>query len=208
MFIEKPLIYLITNGNLTEANFASESQKTLQIIRIATENRIDLIQIREKNLSAKFVYELAAKACQITSGLKTRLLINDRIDIAIAAKADGVHLSSKSLPVKIVKQLLPRDFIIVVSTHSLEEAKSAKENGANFAVYGPVFETISKPIIGKPKGLRELNAVCKSLKPFPIIALGGINNENFELTLKHGASGFASIGFLNDEENLRKLCMR
>lgn len=208
MLIEKPLIYLITNGNLTEANFASESQKTLQTIRTAAENKIDLVQIREKNLPAKLVFELAAKACQITKGSKTRLLVNDRFDIAIAAGADGVHLSSTSLPINKVRQLIPGDHILGVSAHSLYEAKRAKESGANFAVFGPVFETISKPGIGNPKGLRVLSEICESLKPFPIIALGGISGENFESTLKHGASGFASIGFLNNTKNLRKLGAR
>ncbi|MEZ5344406.1 MAG: thiamine phosphate synthase [Pyrinomonadaceae bacterium] len=200
-----PLIYLITPGNLTAENFESESPKTLQTIRIAAENNIGLIQIREKNLPAKFVYELALRARKVIRASGTRVLINERIDIAIAANADGVHLTSTSLPVGIVRRLLPEKMMVGVSTHTFPEAKTAKENGADLIVYGPVFKPFSKTFAEREKGLADLNEVSTALRPFPVIALGGIGGGNINLILASEAKGFASISFLNDADNLRKL---
>ncbi|MCB1022826.1 MAG: thiamine phosphate synthase, partial [Acidobacteria bacterium] len=106
------------------------------------------------------------------------------------------------------RELTPKNFLIGVSTHTFEEAKMAKDEGADFVVFGPVFETISKPITGPPKGIANLRRVCAALAPFPVIALGGVDRTNFESAIEAGAGGFASIGFLNEPENLRKFGKR
>ena len=195
----KPLIYLITDGEMTAENFSKKSIQTLNLIKKAVEAEISLIQIREKKLSAKLLFELALQATQITKNSITKLLINDRADIALAANADGVHLTANSLSAEIIRANFPRDFIIGVSTHSLEKANEAKNQGANFAVFSSIFYSPNK---GKPVGLDTLREVCAKLKPFPIIALGGIDAANYREVLQI-ADGFAAIRFLNDADNLR-----
>ncbi|MGI8470508.1 MAG: thiamine phosphate synthase [Pyrinomonadaceae bacterium] len=198
-FFDKDLIiYLITRGAATAENFSQASAEILEIIRAAARAKINFIQIREKKLPAKLIFELAERAVKITRGAATRILINDRPDIALAAMADGVHLTSKSLPVKIIRQNFPKNFIVGVSTHALEEAETARTQGADFVTFSPVFKTPSKEIYGAPQGLEKLREVCEKLKPFPIIALGGIDETNFAHVLENGASGFAAIRFLND----------
>ena len=196
----QPLIYLITDGEMTAQNFAEKSAETLNLITKAIEAKISLIQIREKQLSAKLVFELALQAAKITKNSDTKLLINDRADIALAANADGVHLTANSLSAEIIRANFPKDFIIGVSTHSLEKANEAKENGADFATFSPIFYSPNK---GKPVGLEALREVCAKLKPFPIIALGGIDETNYREVLQI-ANGFAAIRFLKDVENLHK----
>lgn len=193
--IKKPLIYLITKGNLTDQNFSNESSKTLQLIKSAITKGISLIQIREKNLSTKLVYQLTEKAVEISKNSTTKILVNERADIAFVAKADGVHLTSNAIPTKVIRQNFPKNFIIGVSTHSLETAENAKNEGADFVTFSPIFPTISKQIYGQSKGLKELRTVCEKLKPFPVIALGGIDETNFQKVLENSASGFAGISF-------------
>jgi thiamine-phosphate pyrophosphorylase len=199
--IEKPLIYLITKGETTNANFAEMKRETLETLEIAAENKIPLIQIREKRLSAKFLFELTAEAVKITKNTDTKILVNDRADVALAANANGVHLTSRSITAKNVRANFPEDFIIGVSAHSLEEILEAKKQKADFAVFSPVFATPNK---GEPKGLNVLREVCERAKPLPVIALGGIDATNYREVLT-AADGFAAIRFLNDSENLRKL---
>ena len=134
----------------------------------------------------------------------TKIIVNDRADIAIAARADGVHLTASSVSPVITRDSFKHNFIIGASTHSLEAAKKWKNEGADFVTFGPVFETPSKAKFGAPQGLEELRIVCESLEPFPVIALGGIDESNLQSTLRSGAKGFAAIRFLNDLENLEK----
>lgn len=202
----KPVIYLITEGATTTENFSQKSAGILKLVRIAVELKINLIQIREKKLAARLVFELAAKAAEITQNTATRLLVNDRADIALAARADGVHLTSSSLATDIVRRNFPPDFIIGVSAHTVFQAEQAKEEGADFVTFSPIYKTPSKEKYGEPpQGLEKLKEVCEKLKPFPVIALGGIDETNFAEVLKNGASGLAAIRFLNDQVKLRKL---
>jgi len=198
----KPIIYLITEGKLTAENFDENKQRTLDLIKAATENNISILQIREKELPAKLVFELTSEAVKITRNSQTKLLVNDRADIALAAKADGVHLTENSISTKIIRRNFPSNFMIGVSTHSIESAKNAKNQGADFITFSPIFASPGKD---DPKGLEKLNEVCEILKPLPVIALGGIDETNYKAVLENGASGFAAIRFLNDSENLKML---
>ncbi|MET0753456.1 MAG: thiamine phosphate synthase [Pyrinomonadaceae bacterium] len=193
------LIYLITGGDATEQNFNEKRPQILTLVKIAVETRISLIQIREKNLSAGNVFNLAREAVEIARNSAAKILVNDRADIALAAKAGGVHLTANSLSAEIIRRNFPKDFIIGVSAHTIEKAEQAKREGANFATFSPIF---ASPTKGEPKGLDALREACERLKPFPIIALGGIDETNYESVLENGASGFAAIRFLNNIENL------
>ena len=117
------------------------------------------------------------------------MLVNDRFDVARAAGADGVHLPSNSLPAQVVREICGDDFVVGVSTHSLEEARTASKAGADFVVFGPVFATGSK----QPQGLEKLREVTSALKGFPVVAIGGIDQNNAADCSQAGASGIAAI---------------
>ena len=198
----EPVIYLITKGDATPQNFGLTSREILDTVRLAVGENVSLIQIREKRLPARLLFELTVEAVKITHESPTRLLVNDRADIALAAKANGVHLAADSLAVDVIRTNFPTDFIVGVSTHSLESAASALKGGADFAVFGPVFETPGK---GEPQGLGRLSEVCEKLLPFPVIAIGGINESNCESVPDAGASGVAAIRALNNAESMRAI---
>jgi thiamine-phosphate pyrophosphorylase len=168
------------------------------LVEASVAAEMSLIQLREKSLSVRVLYELATRAARLTCGSATRLLVNDRFDIARAAGADGVQLTTRSLPAKAVRSICGDDFLIGVSTHSLEQALNARAEGANFIVFGPVFETPSKQIYGDPQGLERLREVTKSLEGFPVIAIGGINRDNADECFREGASGIAGIRLFNE----------
>ena len=201
--IDKPVIYLITKGEATAPNFGEKSREILDIIRVAVEEKVSLVQLREKNLPARLLFELTNEAAAITRVSSTRLLVNDRADIAVAAKADGVHLAANSIPSSVIRRHFPKNLIIGVSTHTNEEAINASANRADFVVFGPVFATPDK---GEPQGTAKLSEVCKALLPFPVLALGGIDESNVQSVLEAGASGFAAIRSLNDPDSLRSIC--
>lgn len=197
-----PTIYLITKGEATPANFDDAGRQILEIVGVAVEEKIPLIQIREKHLSEKLLFELTTKVIKITKGSATRVLVNDRADIAAAAGADGVHLTSGSLPTEIIRKTFGTEFIIGFSTHNIDEAETAVAGGADLIVFGPVFDTPDK---GAAVGLAELSNVCDKLDPFPVIALGGVDRENYRSAIDAGAKGFAAIRSLNDADNLRAI---
>ena len=189
---EKPIVYLITQGDLTQENFPDRKKEILQFINVAAENKVSIIQIREKRLPARLIFELTAEAVKNIQNSPTKILVNDRADIAHASGADGVHLTSKAIPTKLIRREFPKEFLIGVSTHSIEKAEQAKKEGADFATFSPIFPTVSKAKYGPPQGLKKLKEVCERLKDFPIIALGGIDERNYKSVLENGASGFAA----------------
>ena len=197
----KPFIYLITEGKATSQNFSAAKIRILETIKTAVQNKINLIQIREKQLPARLVFEITAEAVEISRNSYTKILVNDRADIALAANADGVHLTSNSIPTDQTRNYFPQNFIIGVSTHTFEEAEISRQNGADFITFSPIFATPSKEKYGKPQGLEKLREVCEKLKDFPVIALGGIDETNYKKVLENGANGFAAIRFLNNSEN-------
>ena len=188
-----PIIYPITSGTATV-------QQILQLVEAGVAARVPLFQIREKTLSGRALYELTARAVEITRGSDTRLLVNDRSDIARAAGADGVHLTSQSLPAAILRATYGPDFLIGVSTHSLDEARAAQAGGADFVVFGPVFETESKREFGEPQRLNKLEQVTSELRDFPVVAIGGITLDNVRACFDAGARGVAAIRLLNNAE--------
>jgi thiamine-phosphate pyrophosphorylase len=208
--LQKPLLYLITSGATTVRTTPAtkDFSNVLQLIQSAVAARIDLVQIREKNLSASVLYQLAASAARITKGSATKLLVNDRSDIASAAGADGVHLTTTSLPTSAVRQAFGDEFLIGVSTHSLEEASLAHRSGADFVVFGPVFATSSKNEYGKPAGLTNLTRVSNQLAPFPVLALGGVAMDNAADCMQAGAGGIAAIRMFSDPQRLPEIAKK
>jgi thiamine-phosphate pyrophosphorylase len=204
--LPRPIIYLITNGKTTTSTSPNspEFSDILRLVESAVASEISLIQLREKKLTAKVLFELASQVATLTRGTKTRLLVNDRFDIALAAGADGVHLTSKSVSADIVRNQCGDDFLIGVSTHSLTEATLAQQKGGDFVLFGPVFETESKREFGLPQGTDKLSEVVLALDPFPVIAIGGLAVYNIKECFAAGASGVAAIKLLNDADTLTK----
>jgi thiamine-phosphate pyrophosphorylase len=148
------------------------------------------VQLREKDLSARAMVELARELRAVTSAAGAALFVNERTDVALAANADGVHLPASSLSVREVRSIAP-NLCIAVSTHDPSQVESAAQAGADFVVFGPVFDTPSKRVYGPPKGLLALQRACSC--SIPVIALGGIDNSNAESCIRVGAYGIAAI---------------
>ena len=203
--VQLPIIYPITSGTTSPQTTTNDPQFSdiLRLVRAAVDADVPLFQIREKSLHARVQFELVARAAEITHGSRTRLLVNDRADFA--AGADGVHLTAQSLPVEVVRNTCGAEFLIGVSTHSLDEARVAHAAGADFVVFGPVFETESKRAYGEPQGLDKLRDVTRALGEFPVVAIGGITLENVAECFRAGARGIAAIRMLNDAAEMSSI---
>lgn len=208
---QQPLLYLITNRQAVYQSPEGEKEACraqLETIRLAAQCGVQLIQIREKDLSARALTEFTRQAIAFAHPHGTRVLVNDRLDVALAAKADGVHLRISSMAASEVRKVTTRlkleDFLIGVSTHSLAEARAAKNSGADFIVCGPIFDTPSKREYGAPLGLEKFAEVCREVQ-LPVLALGGITLTNFQEPLKRGAAGIAAIGLFTDASRFGQL---
>jgi thiamine-phosphate pyrophosphorylase len=168
------------------------SQPLLPRIQAAVQAGIDLIQLREKDLPTPKLVKLAEAAIGVCRGTRTKIVINDRLDIAMGLAADGVHLGGQSLPAKVVRRDAGKNFLIGASCHSLHEALHAEAAGADYLLLGPIFETPSKLRYGPPLGLDKLREVTEQTK-IQVIALGGITVENTGACLAAGARGVAGI---------------
>lgn len=151
------------------------------------------VQLREKDLGAGALIKLAQEVLAVTRPAGVPLLINDRVDVALAVEADGVHLAGHSLPAAEARALLGPDRYLAASTHDLAQATAAQTGGCDFAVFGPVFQTPSKARYGPPVGLDGLREACAALAPFPLLALGGVAPGNAPDCRAAGAAGVSVI---------------
>ncbi|HZT74935.1 MAG TPA: thiamine phosphate synthase [Terriglobales bacterium] len=193
------LLYYITDSQGQPDRPAWLEERVLAAARAG----IDWIQIREKDLPARAQFDLAVRLRRrlATSPVRPRLLINDRLDIALAAGLDGVHLPAQGLPVADVaaqRARLPAGFLIVASCHSAAAVMQAAEEGATAAVLGPIFATPSKLAYGAPLGLHALQ-VARQVS-IPVLALGGIALDNAAACLRAGAAGLAAIRLFQSSE--------
>jgi thiamine-phosphate pyrophosphorylase len=220
----KPILCYVTDRRSLEASRQPDLiEALLEKIELAAAAGVDWIQIREKDLSGKQSLLLVEKALdrvlrlpshrQAAAGKPPRILVNDRLDVALAARARGLHLGENSMPAREAKRLLlsspaaetfAHEFILGVSCHSLEAAKAAASSGANYIFFGPVFATPSKAAYGSPQGLDHLAAVCSSVE-IPVLAIGGITPGNASSCLSAGASGIAAIRLFQDSADLRSI---
>jgi thiamine-phosphate pyrophosphorylase len=151
----------------------------------AIRDAVDLIQVREKDLPARELFELVCRIRDLAAGSKTRILVNERLDVAMAAGVDGVHLPGNGLPPDRVRPFVK---LLGVSTHSLTESIEAEKSGADFIVFGPIFDSPGK----KAVGLEPLSRVVSSIR-VPVIAIGGITEANSKEVLGAGVAGIAGI---------------
>ena len=151
----------------------------------AIRDRVDMIQIREKDLDALDLFSLVCDIRDLAAGTKTRILVNDRLDVALAAGVDGVHLPGNGLPPESVRSFVK---LLGISTHTVEQALEAEKSGVDFIVFGPVFESPGKT----PVGLEALRRVVSAVK-VPVLAIGGISTGNAQEAIEAGAAGIAGI---------------
>ncbi len=199
---ERPVIYLITSGQLTEDNFASEANRYLDRLFAASADGVDVIQIREKDLSARNLSELTRRLVEKLRNSHTKILLNDRADIAAALGCDGVHLTTRSLPIAVARRIVGDDALISCSTHTIEEVERAAAEGADIILFGPVFASPGK---GRPVGLEALADAARAAGSSTLIALGGIDELNFRDALDAGALGIAAIRALDDPHTRRAI---
>lgn len=203
----RPITYLITGGRSSNATGpgSEEFRRLLALVRAAVVARVTLVQLREKELTGRVLFELASAAARLARGSETKVLVNDRADVARAAGCHGVHLTTRSLEASAVRRAFGEEFLIGVSAHTLGEARAAREGGADFAVFGPVFDTPSKRAYGPPAGLEALTKAARALSPFPLVALGGVGEGEVEEVLRAGAAGVAGIRLFSDGQNLARI---
>jgi thiamine-phosphate pyrophosphorylase len=205
-----PWLYLISNRHAfhhnPEISDIQSRQLQIETIREATQAGCQLVQIREKDLNTRELSALTRAVIDVARPNGAKVLINHELDVALATGADGVHLRVTSMPASEARAIVAgkglNDFLIAVSTHSLDQAQAAESGGADFVVCGPVFDTPSKREYGPPLGIERFSEICKSVK-IPVFALGGINLSNYRETLERGASGIAAIGLFTDRKKLR-----
>jgi thiamine-phosphate pyrophosphorylase len=212
------LCYITDRRQLRSVSLAAVIRETLRA-------GVDMVQVREKDLASRELIALVQEALALKVGASgagpgpnavrpylagreyglggARVVVNDRLDVALAAGADGAHLGAHSMPVQVVRRFVPRAFVIGVSCHSLAEAMAAESGGADYLVLGPVFETPSKLGYGPPLGLAKLRDVTSRIR-IPVLALGGITVDRIRPCLEAGASGIAGIRLFQDCESVQE----
>ncbi len=176
--------YLVTDSGLSKKG-------TLSDVREAVESGCRIVQYREKDKSTKAMVEEASEIKKICSG-RAVFLVNDRIDVALAVDADGIHIGQDDMPIETARKLLSKDKIIGLSVHDRKEAILAEKNGADYVGLGPIFDTATKKDAGDGVGPLRIREVKDAVK-LPVVAIGGINKENCESVLQNGADSLVAI---------------
>jgi thiamine-phosphate pyrophosphorylase len=167
---------------------------SLEVAARAARDRVEMIQIRAKELSASALVELVRGA--LANARRSKILVNTRTDIALACGAHGVHLPTGSISPADIRRIAPAGFLVGVSCHTVDELTAAEREGADFAVYGPVFPSVTKSLT--PIGLEAFRLAVSKMR-LPVYALGGVTRENAGACLAAGAAGIAGISLFAQE---------
>jgi thiamine-phosphate diphosphorylase len=197
--VKPPIICLVTDGRM------DVSGCRLDLITAAAHAGVDLIQIREPVLDDRALLALVRGSIDAAAGTPARIVVNDRLDIALAAGAAGVHLRSTSISPICARALAPEGFLIGRSVHSVAESEQTwRQGGCDYLVFGTVFPSRSKPAGHRVVGLEALRAVCAAV-PMPVLAIGGVTLETAGLAARAGATGVAAIGIFAETGNLTEI---
>lgn len=175
----------------------------IQVVREAIAGGVTAIQLREKEMESRDLYNLASSIREVAKKRRVLFLVDDRVDIAKACNADGVHLGEKDLPIKIARKLLGRNKIIGATVRNLSQALKAQREGADYLSLGPIFSTKTRKDLPLPRGLKTITRIKKKIK-IPLIAIGGINRNNVARVIRAGADGVAVVSAVVGAENVRK----
>jgi thiamine-phosphate pyrophosphorylase len=167
-------------------------RKLKSVERLLLSGGVDWVQIRDKELCARELMDLVRAVAALPNPHGAKILVNTRVDVALAAGAAGVHLPAGSIAPSDWRQITPPGFLLGVSCHTMEEVARAEEEGADYVFFGPVFSPLSKTSDLPPRGLEELRRVSRAVK-IPVLALGGITDENAADCVEAGAAGVAGI---------------
>jgi thiamine-phosphate pyrophosphorylase len=192
-------LYLITDTPLTGLTHS-------QIVKKAISAGITTVQLRDKSMTKRELYSEAVLVRNLTLKHKVKFIMNDHIDIAMAVRADGVHLGQDDMPIEEARRIIGKSMIIGISTHSLRQAIQAQDRGADYIGFGPMFKTSTKEA-GRPKGLRSLKNVC-SKAGIPVVAIGGISWENISNVMEAGADACAIVSAIQSGDikaNVKRL---
>jgi thiamine-phosphate pyrophosphorylase len=173
----------------------------LAVLRDAVEGGVQAVQLRERDLPVRELLVLAQEVRAVTAPRSVPLIVNDRVDLAIALDLDGVHLRANSLPVPVARRLVGASRFVGISTHSVEEVRQANRDGADYVVFGPVFDTPSKRSFGPPLGLEALAEACRQ-SAIPVFAIGGVTGARVRDVRRAGAHGVAVIGAILDRADV------
>jgi len=179
-------LYLVTDRGL------ARGRTTLEIVKAAVYGGASVVQLREKDCSTR---EFIEQAYRIKAFLKDHgvpLIINDRLDVAQAVKADGVHLGQSDMPLGLAKEILSNSMIIGISAESLQDAIEAEKGGADYLGVSPIYATPTKTDTAPPLGLAELKKIRKAVK-LPLVGIGGLSKENAADVIRSGADGVAVV---------------
>ncbi len=179
-------LYVVTDRNQTGG------RPLVPLIQEAAVAGVPVVQVRERDLATRELLSLLGALQTVSRPCRPRLLVNDRVDLALAAGLDGVHLRDTSLPVEVARRLLGPDQWVAVSTHSVDDVRRAADGGADFVVFGPVYDTSSKRAYGEPQGLRALEHAAQAVT-LPVFAIGGITVDRVAAVRRAGAHGVAVI---------------
>ena len=169
----------------------SAGRSNIEILNAVVEGGAKIIQLREKDYSKKELYTLAVIFREITSRANVLLIINDHLDIALAVEADGIHLGQDDLPIAVARKLAP-ELLIGASTHSLQQALKAQEDGADYVNIGPIFPTKTKDGVVEYLGPEAISTISPHLT-VPFTVMGGINENNMDQVITHGARRLAMV---------------
>ena len=186
---ELPALYPITDCRISDLSHRAQVERL-----IAGGARI--VQMREKHLSPREFYREAVAAVEIAKGRNVKIIINDRVDVALAVKADGVHLGQTDLPPDAARRILGEAAIIGFSTHNLAQAIEAADFPLDYIAVGPIFPTSTKEKPDAVVGLENLRIIKNRLPKTPLVAIGGITRENARFVIEAGANAVAVIGAL------------
>lgn len=188
-------LYLVTDNS-------DDVEKFLNTIEESIKGGTTVVQIREKTADTLDFYNLALKVKEITTKYNVPLIINDRVDVALAIDADGVHVGQSDMPCDVTRRLIGEDKILGVSAATIDEAKKAQEDGADYIGTGAVFPTQTKndaPSVTK----QELKEIVESID-IPVVAIGGINLENAHELIDTGISGLSVVSAIMSSDNPKK----
>jgi len=180
-----------------------KGKSSIRVTREAITGGATAIQLREKEMESRDLCHLASSLKKVAKKKKALFIVNDRIDIAQAADADGVHLGQEDLPIKIARKLLGRNKIIGVTVRNLSQALRAQKEGADYVSLGPIFSTRTKKNLPPPRGLKVIAQIKEKIK-IPLIAIGGINRDNVAKVMRAGADGVAVASAVVGAKNVRK----
>jgi thiamine-phosphate pyrophosphorylase len=183
---------------ITDRRQVGGVEALLEVIRRNLAAGIDLVQIREKDLTTRELLGLCRRVVSLGDRGPAKILVNERVDVALACGADGVHLPEDSIAPVALRRITPPGFLIGVSCHSSAAVIRARDEGADFVVYGPVFAPLSKATSTPPVGLDSLRSIV-TLVDIPVFALGGITRSNAPLCIAAGAAGIAAISLFQKE---------